>query len=190
MPSKIFQNSQDFVCSFALVSHWSKNSRGPASLFFKPEIWSAIRADNGKTTIVLDPALPPQNTETFQFPKCLTRQLLVDLSNFSHIQSEELLKHVDLLHYSLQTSKCLGLALNLENRVFKSKTQHGIELNVCTVHMKNKSDLEHAQLTRGPDSGPRNRILPDLVSSSPIPSPLPLFFVLEPPKRDLGTRSE
>ena len=33
------------------------------------------------------------------------------------------------------------------------------------------------------------RILPDLVSSSPFPSPLPCFFVLEPPKRDLGTRS-
>ena len=33
------------------------------------------------------------------------------------------------------------------------------------------------------------RILPDLVSSSPFPSHLPLFFVLEPPKRDLGTRS-
>ena len=27
---------------------------------------------------------------------------------------------------------------------------------------ENKSDLEHAQLIRGPDSGPRNRILPDL----------------------------
>ena len=39
------------------------------------------------------------NTETFRFLKCLARQLLVDLSDFSHIQSEELLKHVDLLHY-------------------------------------------------------------------------------------------
>ena len=29
--------------------------------------------------------------------------------------------------------------------------QHGIELSVCTAHMKNKSDVEHAQLTRGPD---------------------------------------
>ena len=53
---------------------------------------------------------------------------------------------------------------------FKSKTQHGIELDVCTVHMK--ADLKHAQLTRGPDSGPRNRILPDLVFSSPFPSPI------------------
>ena len=52
------------------------------------------------------------------------------------------------------------------------------------------SDLGHAQLTRGPDSGPRNRILPDLVSFSPFPSPLPCFFVLEPPKRDLGTKSD
>ena len=34
------------------------------------------------------------------------------------------------------------------------------------------SDLGHAQLTRGPDSGPHNRILPDLVSSSPYPSPV------------------
>ena len=50
--------------------------------------------------------------------------------------------------------------------------------------------LGHAQLTRGADSGPRNRILPDLVSSSPFPSPFPCFFVLEPPKRDLGTRSD
>ena len=33
------------------------------------------------------------------------------------------------------------------------------------------------------------RILPDLVSSSPFPSSLSRFFVLEPPKRDLGTRS-
>ena len=64
-----FQNSQVFVCSFALVSNWSKNKRGPASLLFKPEIWSA-GADNGKTTIVIDSALPPQNTETFRFPTC------------------------------------------------------------------------------------------------------------------------
>ena len=34
------------------------------------------------------------------------------------------------------------------------------------------------------------RILPDLVSSSPFPSPLPRFLVLELPKRDLGTRSQ
>ena len=34
------------------------------------------------------------------------------------------------------------------------------------------SDLGHAQLTRGPDSGQHNRILPDLVSSSPYPSPV------------------
>ena len=72
------------------------------------------------------------------------------------------------------------------------------------------SDLGHAQLTRGPDSGPRNRILPDLVSSSLFPSiftaserkylnvkavslisssDLVLAVFLEPPKRDLGTRS-
>ena len=56
------------------------------------------------------------------------------------------------------------------NRVFKNKTQCVVELDGCTVHMKNKSDLEHAQLTRGPD-----RILPDLVSSSPFPSPTPFF---------------
>ena len=31
------------------------------------------------------------------------QQLLVDLSNFAHIQSEELIKHVDLLLYSLQS---------------------------------------------------------------------------------------
>ena len=65
-----FQNSQVFVFSFALVSHWSKNKRGPASLLFKPEIWSA-GVDNGKTTIVIDLALPPKNTETFRFPTCL-----------------------------------------------------------------------------------------------------------------------
>ena len=51
---------------------------------------------------------------------------------------------------------------------------------LSTAHKRNKSDLEHAQLTRGPDSGTRNRILPDLVSSSPFPSPLlsplPLFL--------------
>ena len=57
------------------------------------------------------------------------------------------------------------------NRVFKNKTQCVVELDGCTVHMKNKSDLEHAQLTRGPD-----RILPDLVSSSPFPSPTPSFL--------------
>ena len=51
------------------------------------------------------------------------------------------------------------------------------------------SDLGHAQLTRGPDSGRRNRILPDLVSFLSLPLPSPRFFVLEPPKRDLGTRS-
>ena len=68
--------------------------------------------------------------------------------------------------------------------------QRVVELDDCTAHMKNKSDLEHAQFTRGPDSGPRNRILPDLVSSYPFPSLLPLFLALEPPKRDLGTRSK
>ena len=66
-------------------------------------------------------------------------------------------------------------ALNLVNRVFKSKTQRVVVLDDCTVQIKNKSDLEHAQLTRGSNSSPRNRILPDLVSSSPFPSPLSLF---------------
>ena len=62
------------------------------------------------------------------------------------------------------------------NRVFKNKTQRVVELDGCTVHMKNKSDLEHAQLTRGPDRILPDRILPDLVSSSPFPSPTPFFL--------------
>ena len=75
---------------------------------------------------------------------------------------------------TLQPLTVWVLALNLENRVFYSKTeQRVIELNVdCTVHMKNKSDFEHPHLTRGPDSGPHIRILSDLVFSFPLPSPL------------------
>ena len=125
---------------------------------------------------MIDPALPPQHTETFRFPKCLAATARRSVKFFPYPVGRTAKTYRPA---ALQPSKhpnVWGLALNLENRVFKSKTQYGIELNVCTAHMKNRSDLEHAQLTRGPDSGPRNRILPDLVSSSPFPSPLPLFL--------------
>ena len=137
-----------------------------------------------------DPALPPHNTETFRFPKCLAATARRSVKFFPYPVGRTAKTCRPAALQPLKHPNVWGLALNLENRVFESKTQHGIEFNVCTAHMKSKSDLKHAQLTRGPDSGPRNRILPDLVSSSPFPSPLPLFFVLEPPKRDLGTRSE
>ena len=125
---------------------------------------------------MIDPALPPQHTETFRFPKCLAATAGRSVKFFPYPVGRTAKTYRPA---ALQPSKhpnVWGLALNLENRVFKSKTQYGIELNVCTAHMKNRSDLEHAQLTRGPDSGPRNRILPDLVSSSPFPSPLRLFL--------------
>ena len=125
---------------------------------------------------MIDPALPPQNTETFRFPKCLAATARRSVKFFPYPVGRTAKTYRPA---ALQPSKhpnVWGLALNLENRVFKSKTQHGIELNVCTAHMKNKSDLQHAQLTRGPDSGLRNRILPDLASSSLFPSPSPYFL--------------
>ena len=182
MPSKYF------VCSFALVSHWSKNERGPASLFFKPEIWSA-GADNDKTTIVIDPALPPQNTETFRFPTCLAATARRSDKFFPHPVGK-IVK--TCWPAELQPSKhisawVLGFKFREPRFLKQNATRYRTRCLYCTH--ESMSDFGHAQLTRGPDSGPHNRILPDLVSSSPFPSPLPRFFVLELPKRDLGTRS-
>ena len=53
--------------------------------------------------------------------------------------------------------------------------------------MKNKSYLEHVQLTRGPDL--RNRDFARSRFFLSLLLPPPPSFVLEPPKRDLGTRS-
>ena len=50
---------------------------------FSPEIWSAL-ADNGKTTIVIDPVLPHQNTETFRFPTCLAATARRSVKSFPY----------------------------------------------------------------------------------------------------------
>ena len=86
---------------------------------------------------------------------------------------------------AFKTYKCLGFR---EQRFLKQKAKRYPARCLYCTH-ESLSDLGHAQSTRGPDSGPRRRILPDLVSSSPFPSPLPHFFVLELPKRDLETYS-
>ena len=125
---------------------------------------------------MIDPALQPQNNETFRFPTCLAATARRSVKFFPYPVGRTAKTYRSAAVQPSKHPNVWGLALNLENRVFKSKTQHAVELNVCTAHMKNKSDLEHAQLTRGPDSGPRNRILPDLVSSSPFPFPLPYFL--------------
>ena len=129
---------------------------------------------------MIDPALPPQHTETFRFPKCLAATARRSVKFFPYPVGRTAKTYRPA---ALQPSKhpnVWGLALDLENRVFKSKTQHGIELDVCTAHMKNKSDLE-------PDSGPRNRILPDLVSSSPFPS---LYFLSSNRKNEIWGRDQ
>ena len=90
---------------------------------------------------------------------------------------------------ALQPSKHLSvwvLAVNLV-LVFSTKAKRNTVLNSMSVLYTWKQVRFRACAVDASD--PRNRILPDLVSSSPFPSP-PLFFVLEPPKRDLGTRSQ
>ena len=98
---------------------------------------------------MIDPALPPQNNETFRFPKCLAATARRSVNFFPYPVGRTAKTYRPAAVQSSKHPNVWGLALNLENRVFKSKTQHAIELNVCTAHMKNKSDLEHAQLTRG-----------------------------------------
>ena len=187
MPSKILY-SQVFVCSFVLVSHWSKNKRGTASVLFKPEIWSA-GADNGKTTIVIDPALPPQNTETFRFPTCLaaTAHRSVQFFPYPVGRTTKTCWPAALQHSKHINAWVLGFKFREPRFLKQNAMWYRTRCLYCTH--QSMSDFGHAQLPRGPDSGPRNRILPDLVSSSPFSYPLPCFFVLEPPKRDLGTRS-
>ena len=155
---------------------------------------------------MIDPAHPPQNTETFRSPTCFAATARRSVKFFPYpIGRTAKTCRSAALQPSKTSISSWVLALNLENRVLQSKTQRGTTSfpvpsarqgpDYCTL--KNKSDFEHAQLTRGPDSGLRNRILPDLVSSSlhspplsPLPPPPPPpFFVLEPPKRDRETRS-
>ena len=155
---------------------------------FKPEIWSA-GADNGKTTIVIDPALPPQNTETFRFPTCLaaTARRSVQFFPYPVGRTTKTCRPAALQPSKHISAWVLGFKFRGLCFLKQNATRYRTRCLYCTH--QSMSDLEHAQLTRRPDSGPRNRILTDLVSSSPFPSPLPCFFVLEPPKRDLGTRS-
>ena len=132
--------------------------------------------------MIESPALPPQNKHSDMF-HCLAATAGRPVK-FSHKQSEGLLKHV----YLLKTSNCLDFSFTfIESRFLKQNATRYRTRSLNCTH-ENKSDLEHAQLTCGPDSDPRNRILPDLVSSSLFPSPSS-FFVLEPPKRYLGTIS-
>ena len=172
MPSKYF------VCSFSLVSHWSKNKRGPASLFFKPEIWSAIRADNGKATIVIDPAFPPQNTETFRFPTCLAATARRSVKFFPYPVG--------------RTAKtCWPAALQPSKHIsawvlgFKFREPRFLKQNAYTwKHVRFRACAVDAWSRFWPTQSyfARSRFLLYL------PLPPPHFCVLELSKRDLGTR--
>ena len=142
---------------------------------FKPEIWSA-GADNSKTTIVIDPALPPQNTETFRFPTCLaaTARRSVQFFPYPVGRTTKTCRPAALQPSKHIIAWVLGFKFREPCFLKQNVTRYRTRCLYCTH--QSMSDLEHAQLTRGPDSGPRNRILPDLVSSSPFPSPLPCFL--------------
>ena len=149
---------------------------------FKPEIWSA-GTDNGKTTIVIDPALPPQNTETFRFPTCLaaTARRSVQFFPYPVGRTTKTCRPAALQPSKHITAWVLGFKFREPCFLKQNATRYRTRCLYCTH--QSMSDLEHAQLTRGPDFA-RSRFLLSL----PFPPPL-FFFVLEPPKRDLGTRS-
>ena len=130
-------------------------------------------ADNDKTTIVIDPGLPPliKHSDMFEWQQLLNLacQSLPVVNPFLFGRTAK--ASYPAAQQTLQPLTVWALALILTNRTqFYSNTQRVIELNICTVYMKNKSDLEHAQLTCGPDSGPRLCICQILFS--PFPSPL------------------